>query len=439
MQTDAFQAVTRFGLGASRDGFSSLRDPKGWLIDQLRHPSVPDEVKQQPGDVLTIQTGENKKLKLLTGADGQKEKIKQAYLETSFARATAQINSTQPFIERLVLFWSNHFTVSLQKPIIAGIVNRYEVEAIRPNVTGYFRDMLLATAKHPAMLIYLDNAQSIGPHSIAGVRREKGLNENYAREVMELHTLGVNGGYTQADVTALAAILTGWSLKKGEPGERILEYEFQQRFHEPGSKSWLGYTVNEAGEGEGIAALETLAKHPSTARYIATRFARYFMGESVSKASIDALIANFQQTGGHLGRLAETLVNLPEAWEHPLSKFKDPYDYALSLWRALGRVPEQKQWFGMLDALDYRMFNAPSPAGFEDSVSRWAAPDSVNKSIELAYRIAQKLPGQLDPMAAAETLLGPVLSDLTKQTISRAATARDGMALLFSSPEFLRR
>ncbi len=436
---DSLHALTRFGLGPSGNDLSSVSDPQGWLKAQLRSPSIPPEVTAQPGDRLSTDTGDEKKKKMLLDAQGNGVPIRQAYLDTAYARFQAQLHTRQPFIERLTMFWSNHFTVSIQKPIIAGIVNRFEVEAIRPYVTGYFRDMLLATARHPAMLLYLDNAQSIGPNSIAGERRGKGLNENYAREVMELHTLGVDGGYTQADVTALAHILTGWSLTKGEPGIRVLEYAFQPRFHEPGAKTWLGYRIDEAGEQEGINALNFLAAHPATARHLATKFAQYFISDQPSAASIDALANSYTQSNGHLGAMAETLVGLPEAWAQPLAKFKDPYDYTLSLWRMIGAVPEQKQLFGMLDALDYRVFNATSPAGYPDTVESWAAPDSVNKRIELAYRFAQRLPNTLDPMQLAASTLGPFLSQETSETIHRAATGRDGLALLMSSPEFLRR
>ena len=435
---DVFQACTRFGLGAHADELSQISDPKGWLMAQLASPAIPPEVQMRVGGNRLAKDEAGKK-RVLLDANHNEYPIHQVYLEESFARFTAQRISRQPFIERLVLFWSNHFAVSMQKGIVAGIVNRYEAEAIRPYVTGYFKDMLLATTKHPAMLLYLDNAQSIGPNSIAGLRRSKGLNENLAREIMELHTLGVNSGYTQADVTNFARILTGWSLVKGNAGERILEYQFQPLLHEPGNKTLLARTITEAGEEEGVEALNLFASHPATARHIATKLARYFISDEPPVAAINKLEASFIQSGGHLGEMAKTLISLNESWQSMLTKFKDPYDYVLSIHRLIDFQPEQKAFFSSLDALGYRLFNATSPAGYADSVSEWASPGAVKKRIEYAYRFAQRMPALSDPQKLAAQAIGPVLKPETEQAIKRAASGKDGIALLFSSPEFLRR
>ena len=435
---EAFHACTRFGLGPRGNELATLGDPRGWLLSQLRNPSIPAQVAQRVGgDRLQDKTADDGKM--LVDEHGNGATIKDVYKQETFNRFSAQCTSTQPFIERLTLFWSNHFTVSIQKAIVAGLANRYEVEAIRPHVTGYFKDMLLASARHPAMLLYLDNAQSIGPNSIAGERRGKGLNENLAREIMELHTLGVNGGYSQADVTSFARILTGWSFERGEPGMKLLRYQFQPRFHEPGSKQLLGHTFAEAGEQEGIDALTMLAAHPATARHIATQLAHYFIADNPPQSAVDALAASFTQSGGHLGTVAQTLVNLKESWAQPLAKFKDPYDYAFSIYRLIDFVPEQKQFFGVLESLDYRVFNATSPAGYTDQSAEWASPDAVKKRIEYAYRLGQKMPAGYDPMALAQQAVGPVLKPTTEQAIKRAASGKDGIALLLSSPEFLRR
>lgn len=446
---EAFHAVTRFGLGANANDLANVTDPRGWLSAQLQKPVIPMQVREQPDDRSAIlaraqtkkitKNTKNKKNKPRMEEQGETETLRHGYAEASYARFRAQLATPQPFIERLVMFWSNHFTVSVQKRPILATVNRFEVEAIRPHVTGYFKDMLQATARHPAMLLYLDNARSIGPGSRAGTRRSKGLNENYAREVMELHTLGVSGGYTQADVTALANIFTGWSLEQGKDVGGKLQYQFQPQFHEPGVKAWLGMRVPESGEQEGIAALDYLAAHPSTARHIATKFARYFISDHPPAHVISALADNFVQTKGHLGALAQTLINLPEAWSQPLVKFKDPYDYTVSMWRMLGGMPKPRQLFSGLAALDYRIFDAASPAGYANTAEALISPSAINKRLEVAYRFAQSVPATTDPMQLATLTLGPTLSDSTAQAIRSAATGRDGVALLLSSPEFLRR
>jgi uncharacterized protein (DUF1800 family) len=297
--------------------------------------------------------------------------------------------------------------------------------------------MVLATARHPAMLIYLDNVQSIGPNSIAGQRRGKGLNENYARELMELHTLGVDGGYTQADVISLAKILTGWSFDRSG-GEVRLAYAFQPRMHEPGNKSLLGYTFREAGEQEGIIAIDMLAKHPSTARHIATKLARHFIADDPPASAVETIAATFQGSEGYMPMVMEAVIKCKEAWQ-PYTKVKNPYEYAVSAFRLMGtEPPDAKHVVGNLEALNFRAFNASSPAGYADTASAWVSPDAVTKRIEWAHRFAQRFPGNADPLQLAEAGI-PAISDTTAETIKRAASGKDGLAFLLASPEFMRR
>ncbi len=427
----AFQACNRFGLGARPGELQQVAgDPQGWLLQQLKNPFIPPEIQT------SIASGIN-----LPMQQKQQAELREIYALQTGARFNAQVKSAQPFVERLVMFWSNHFTVSVQKPKLAGLVNRYEVEAIRPHVNGYFKDMLIAAVQHPAMLFYLDNAQSVGPTSPAGTRRQKGLNENLGREILELHTLGVNGGYTQADVIALANIITGWTLDRElrqDDDNAQIAYEFRPAWHEPGAKTLLGKVFAEDGEQEGIAALTMLAQHPATAQHIATKLARHFMSDAPPANAITALAQSFLQSNGHLPTVLQTLINLPETWQ-PLTKYKTPYEFALATFRLTGIELPPAKLMHSLSALNYRAFAAPSPAGYDDIAASWAAPDAVMKRIEWAHQLAKQLPAATDPMQLARQSIGPILSDNTKQTIERAASGADGIALLLVSPEFQRR
>ncbi len=436
----AFHACARFGLGARQGELHEIgNDPREWLLHQLNAPIIPAEVTKRYG--IRSPLGEMMRAGKDSDPANAKRKLREkidTYVKESSARMMVHIVSQQPFIERQVLFWSNHFTVSVQKPVIIDLANAYEVEAIRPHVTGYFKDMLLAVCRHPAMLAYLDNIQSFGPNSMAGIRQKRGLNENLAREILELHTLGVDGGYSQTDVIALAKIITGWSLnhKLRTPGAT---YAFQQRLHEPGDKVLLGRTFTESGEEEGIAALVMLAEHPSTARHIATKLARHFISDTPPQTAIDALTKSYMDSQGHLPTIIRTLIDLPESWQHPLEKMKTSYEFAVSALRLSGLTPTVQQLAMGLEALNFRPFNAPSPAGLDDEAQSWASPDALMKRIEWGHRLAQRLPAITDPMQLAQAGIGDALSQTTQEAIRRAASGTDGIGLLFASPEFQRR
>ncbi|MDX1575707.1 MAG: DUF1800 domain-containing protein, partial [Kiloniellales bacterium] len=279
--TEAFVAANRFGLGL-RPGELGLTggDPRGWLLAQLDAPRVQppelDGLSSAAPKVAEFRRARKKKGDL---AAMVRRRFREDFMREAGQRSLAAVRSETPFRERLVAFWSNHFTVSVRKPIVAGIAGAFEREAIRPHVTGRFADMLLAVTRHPAMLLYLDNAQSFGPKSRAGRWLNKGLNENLAREILELHTLGVEAGYSQDDVRNLATILTGWSLARPGKDANPGGFKFHQRAHEPGDKVLLGRRYREAGMAEGEAALRDLAGHPATARPVATKLARHVIAD----------------------------------------------------------------------------------------------------------------------------------------------------------------
>ncbi len=366
--------------------------------------------------------------------------MRDLYLREAGARIQAMANTDQPFRERLVAFWGNHFTVSIQRPVVAGLVGSFEREAIRPHVTGRFEDMLRAAARHPAMLLYLDNADSIGPNSRAGQRSRRGLNENLAREVLELHTLGVEGGYSQDDVRAFAAILTGWSIPGPRDADTVTDgFVFRPAAHEPGDKSLLGSRYPEAGEAEGVAALAALARHPATARRLATKLARHFIADQPPAAAVARLERVFRDSGGDLGQVARALVDSPEAWAEPLAKIKTPQELVVSTLRATGTGSPPERVVGQLRQLGQMPFAAPSPAGWPDDAGHWIGPESMMQRIEWCALAGHWLAPMVRPANLLETALGPVARPETRQAVLQAPSVAEAVALLLASPEFQRR
>jgi uncharacterized protein (DUF1800 family) len=368
------------------------------------------------------------------------------------ARIAAALTTPAPFPERLVHFWANHFAVSADKLQTLGLAGTLEFEAIRPHIGGRFIDMLLAVERHPAMLLYLDQAQSIGPDSMIAeaarrraARRQPGLNENLGREILELHTLGVDGGYGQADVQELARALSGWSIGGFVRAPVGIEapdgaFVFQPGWHEPGPRMLLGKRYSQQGEAQARAMLAVLAVHPATARHIATKLARHFVADVPPPALVDRLAAAHMATGGDLLAVYHVLVAAPEAWATPLPKFKSPWEWVISSLRAVGATtaPDLKI-VGALNELGQPIWRSGSPAGWDDLAAAWAAPDALLRRVELAGRIAAVVGDRIDARALAPKVLPGVLSPGTTQAIARADTPQQGLALLLAAPEFLRR
>jgi uncharacterized protein (DUF1800 family) len=317
----------------------------------------------------------------------------------------------------------------------------FEREAIRPYVLGKFADMLKAVEQHPAMLFFLDNQQSIGPNSKAGERGKRGLNENLAREIMELHTLGVGGGYTQADVTSLARIITGWTFagregKIGTPGS----FAFNANAHEPGPQQLLGKTYDDSGVAQGETALADLARQPSTATFIARKFAQHFVADAPPPALLARLEGVFKKTDGDLKALALALLDSSEAWQMPMAKLRTPYEYLISTGRLLARIPEDPgRYFAGLQTLGQPLWTPPGPNGFPDGNAAWAVPEGMKLRLDLAAQVSSRIPDSIDPREMLDVVAGEAASSETRQTIARAETRQQALTLLLMSPEFQRR
>ena len=370
--------------------------------------------------------------------------IQKTYRAEALARLQRAMVADCGFVERLVVFWSNHFCISANKGGIARMwAGSFEREAIRPHVLGRFGDMLKAVEQHPAMLFFLDNQQSLGPESRAGQNRKRGLNENLAREIMELHTLGVGGGYSQDDVTSLARIITGWTYagrlgQLGTPGT----FAFNANAHQPGAQRLLGKTYDNTGVGQGEAALADLARHPSTAKFIAAKFARHFVADDPPPALVARLRDVFEKSDGDLKALALALVDSDEAWQMPMTKMRSPYEFLVAIGRLVGRgrLPEDPtRYLGGLNLLGQPLWSPAGPNGFPDSNAAWAAPEGMKLRLDISAQVASRIGETIDARDLLELVAADAASTETRRTVERAESRQQALALLLMSPEFQRR
>jgi uncharacterized protein (DUF1800 family) len=349
------------------------------------------------------------------------------------ARIDAAVNAEIGFVQRLVWFWSNHFCVSTEKvPAMAG---GYEREAIRRHVCSRFADMLQAVESHPAMLFYLDNAQSIGPNSIAGINAEKGLNENLAREILELHTLGVRTVYTQQDVTGFAKVITGWTIiPTGPDPEHGGEFVFNRRMHEPGPQTLIGKTYPDNGVAQGRAVLADLARRPATAKHIAEKLACHFVADQPPPSLVDKLANRFIETDGDLKAVAAALVLAPEAWQQHPGKLKRPSDWIVSSLRATGVPVDVQRVIQGQNLLGEPLWRPPAPKGFSDENSAWV--DGLATRLDVANEFGRRVGATIDPIGVSDTALGPLASAETRLAIQRAESRPQALTLLLMAPEF---
>lgn len=473
-----YLAANRFGLGRRWDD-PAIHDPRAWLLRQLADfdPAPPPIAALEGRAAIAtayIEYREDRQAMRREAAEAapmsEEEKgmdpelrrlarsaVRRHYVDGVAARLTTAVASPTPFAERLTHFWSNHFAVSADKIAVIGFTGNYEFEAIRPHITGKFADLLIAAVRHPAMLLYLDQAQSFGPDSPVATRIRRrqnrpgpGLNENLAREILELHTLGVRTGYTQADVTAFAKALTGLTvagLGRGA-GQRLMpagaapgETVFIPQLHQPGEQTILGKRYADGGAKQAEAVLRDLAVHPATAQHIATKLARHFTADDPPPALVERLSADFLKSGGDLPSLYRTLVASPEPWQAGPAMFKSPWDWTVSLMRGL-KLPalgERQNIPALFAQLGQPVWRPGSPAGYDDKVATWAGSAALMQRVELASRIAGRIGDRTDARRLTPLLLADALDPATGEAIARADSPGQGLAMLFASPAFLRR
>jgi uncharacterized protein (DUF1800 family) len=456
-------ATNRFGLGARPGELARAgKDPRGALRAQLTAGAQALQGADLKSSAAIVSQAIELKLRRRQARAGAAQNadaalvkniaqlFKPIYIAETTARIRAALASERPFLERLTYFWNNHFAISVDKLAVMGLAGSFEREAIRPHILGNFSDLLLAATRHPAMLLYLDNQISFGPHSqIAqhagrhASERRFGINENLAREILELRTLGVAGGYTQADVTSFAQILTGWTI--GGEGGRFAtgtsgEFVFRDAMHEPGAQQVLGKRYAQDGVAQGVAVLADLARHPSTAQFIATKLARHFIADEPPPQAIEQLARAYRDSGGDLPSLYRALIDLPQCWAQTFAKFKTPGEYIISALRGLeiGEDYADKA-LASFELLGERIYSPGSPAGWPDTSADWDGAGAVLKRIEWADALSQKMGAHRDAAALAPEWLGAGLSAATHTSIARAASGTQALTLLLTAPEFMRR
>jgi uncharacterized protein (DUF1800 family) len=359
------------------------------------------------------------------------------YLQEAKLRTEAALAADLGFAERLVWFWSNHFCISANK--IQSMSGAYEREAIRPHALGRFADMLQAVEGHPAMLFYLDNTDSMGANSIAGINRSRGLNENFAREIMELHTLGVRTGYSQDDVISFANVLTGWTfLPPGADPQHGGEFTFNPRLHEPGGQTVLGKRYEQEDVEQGRAVLRDLAAHPATATHVATKLARHFVADEPPPALVEQMARTFRDTDGDLKQVAITMVSSDEAWRGPPSKLKRPGEWGVGMVRSTGITQvDPERYTGGQQLLGEPLWRPPAPKGYPDDEASWI--DGVGRRLDVANFFSERMAGTADPQAIINDVFASEISTEVKQAVGRAESRPQALALLFMSADFLRR
>jgi len=470
-------ALNRFGLGA-RPGDQLPADPQRWLIAQfdrfdvrpagfaaledagtavVRYREMQRENRRlrardagaNAAMAAAATTGPDVALAIAKPAKGDnpaRQDLQRLYRAGVQARMDAALATEAPFVERMVHFWSNHFCISTENAPVTGFAAAYERDAIRPHVLGRFSDMLLAAEQHPAMLIYLNQLGSVGPDSMAAMRagdKKRGLNENLAREILELHTLGVRSGYTQADVTEFARALTGWSVAggaRGGGGGDPDDFAFRAPQHEPGARMILGKRYAQDGQDQARAVLIDLAHSPATATHIATKLARHVAGDDPSPAMVARVAHAFMSSNGDLPTVYRALIQSPEAWVSTPTKFKTPWEWTVSSLRGLGlHQTGDLPIAGMQTELGQRVWKPGAPAGWDDVAASWAGPDALYRRVELAPRLTAPIAQTVDARVLAPQIMPASLGSATAGQIARSESPAGALALMLVSTECLRR
>ncbi|MEO6689358.1 MAG: DUF1800 domain-containing protein [Dokdonella sp.] len=456
----AASACNRFGLGARPGELAKINDARGWLAAQLRDDadSLPSGLPSS-GAYLVREAKFARERREGKAAGDPKSTFRDSFASDlrneSLARWRIAVEGADGFHERLVRFWSNHFAVSVDKRAATLYAIPLEREAIRPHVTGRFGDLLLAVEMHPAMLRYLDNAQSMGPDSIVADRaqrrqertgkgRRSGLNENLAREILELHTLGADGGYRQDDVSELARAITGWGLPL--PRELVdgsvpagTGFSFHPLAHEPGTRSLLGRRYAQSGMEQGRAMLADLAMHPRTAAHVSAKIARHFVSDVPDPVLVAHMTRTWLAREGDIGAVCRAMIDSDAAWNTDAMKLKSPQDFVVSALRAVGTTIDPlrlTQYAALLERLGEPELKPRSPAGFPDQANAWLEGDAIWKRLQVAVALAWHAGGDAENALRAGDALGPRLDEETSEAMRRAGSPAQALATLFASPAF---
>ncbi|MGI9281796.1 MAG: DUF1800 domain-containing protein [Endozoicomonas sp.] len=434
-------AAHRFGLGARPGDLERIRqDPEQWLVKQLL---IPHYRSRPPSSAELMRAlydfSKAQKAFKNTMADKPENPARQLYIEQSAATVMEAVNSQNPLSWRLLDFFSNHFSVSAQGNRMRVLAPSLEREAIVPHQIGHFEDMLLAVSQHPAMLVYLDNERSIGPNSRTGKQRKRGLNENLAREILELHTLGVSGGYTLNDIQELAKAITGWSITRA--ADKRQGFKYRANGHEPGARTVLGKSYHQKGVAQGEAILKDLARHPATARHISFKLARHFISDIPPEALVSALSDTWNKTRGNLHAVMTTLIHHPEAWQPEFKKYKTPREFFISSLRVANvkELPAERV-MNLLNHLGQKPFAAGSPAGYDDTADAWNGSGALLKRIDWINQMSLRFKSaNFSPRELLDHYFGPLTSAKTRRWVMGAESREQSAALFLLSPEFLRR
>lgn len=463
----AAHALNRLGFGPRPGDIAAVaKDPMGWVEQQLRPRELVlpalltarlDESRFTAPDPITavrdlLQRG--REAKQVQGDELKPENpervLVRAYQQSAVeSRLFRALESPRQLEEAMADFWFNHFNVFEGKNWDRVLTGHYEHSAIRPHALGRFRDLLGATARHPAMLYYLDNWLSVGPQ---GKARDRGLNENYARELMELHTLGVDAGYTQEDVTQLARMFTGWTFERplapGMSATGAFGFVFNPRLHDNGDKFWMGRRVPANGQQEGDEALDLLASHPATAQHVSFKLAQYFVSDTPDPALVRKMAAVFLAQDGQIVPVLRVLFRSEAFWSpaNQGAKFKTPYHYALSALRAGGwQLPATGSAFAShLFVQGMPLYGCATPDGYKNTESAWLSPDAMTRRLEFAAQLgAGRLGGErlFGSATAAQIMdtLGPLVSPGTRALVARESSEATAVALALASPGMMRR
>lgn len=461
--THAFIAAHRFGYGANEKTIGQIKDkPQQWLLNQLSDENIAKELKtlnigwnsQVAAQQLKIYRQQKKQEKnrpanaesnmvanaqsnMMASSNSTKKAMNKQISRAVNRTVIHSISSPSPFYWRLVDFFSNHFSVSANGPNMRALAPTLEIEAIAPNISGHFSDMLQAVESHPGMLLYLNNEQSIGPNSRMGKRSKgkKGLNENLAREILELHTLGVSAGYDQADVTELARAITGWGVNAKDEGTN--GFSFRKGLHEPGSRDVFGKIYKEGGVEQGVQILKDLAENPKTAEYVSRKLARHFISDEPSEELVHEMVKIWLKTKGHLPQVIAVMVKDSSSWLEEQQKFKTPREFVISACRTCGIKRLKPDFSKSLSILGQQPFAAGSPAGYKDVQEYWAGPRAMMGRIEWAEHVSKFV--KKKPMQLAKNALGPLMQKRTELSISRAESKQQAVTLFLMSPEFQKR